>query len=78
MMIDSKYRNKNLQVFNNDNVVTEGWYWALQSRELKIGKAKAVRLSGKDLAIFRTESGTVVSMDAYGPHRGAHLAGGPV
>lgn len=78
MMIDSKYRNKNLQVFNNDSVVTEGWYWALQSRELKIGKAKAVRLSGKDLAIFRTESGKVIAMDAFCPHRGAHLAGGTV
>ncbi|OUS32534.1 hypothetical protein A9Q99_00215 [Gammaproteobacteria bacterium 45_16_T64] len=77
-MIESKYRNKNLHTFNNDNAVIEGWYWALQSRELKVGEAKAVRLSGKDLAIFRSESGKVTAMDAFCPHRGAHLAGGTV
>ncbi|MCG8315823.1 MAG: aromatic ring-hydroxylating dioxygenase subunit alpha [Pseudomonadales bacterium] len=76
--MDSKYSSEKLTKFNNDNVVVEGWYWALQSRELKTGKAKAVRLSGKDLAVFRTESGKVVAMDAFCPHRGAHLGGGTV
>jgi len=77
-MDESIFRNSHLHIFNNPRVVTEGWYWALQSRELKAGKAKAVRLSGKDLAVFRTESGKVVAIDAYCPHRGAHLAGGIV
>lgn len=77
-MIDSKYGNDNLTKFNRDDVVIEGWYWALQSGELKAGEAKAVRLSGKDLAVFRTESGKVVAMDAFCPHRGAHLGGGKV
>lgn len=76
--MDSKYSNSNLHKFNNPEVVIEGWYWALQSRELKPGKAKGIRLSGKDLAIFRTESGEVVAMDAFCPHRGAHLGGGTV
>ncbi|PCJ46858.1 MAG: (2Fe-2S)-binding protein [Moraxellaceae bacterium] len=77
-MVESKYTNKHLKTFNKSNRVVEGWYWALQSRKLKPGKATAVRISGKDLALFRTESGKVVAIDAYCPHRGAHLAGGTV
>ena len=77
-MTESKYRNDKLAKFNRNDVIAEGWYWVIQSRELKAGKAKAVRLSGKELAIFRTESGKVVAMDAFCPHRGAHLAGGKV
>ncbi len=77
-MNNLKYQNNNLQNFNNDSVITEGWYWALQSKKLKSGKVIGVRLSGKDLAIFRTHTGKVVALDAFCPHRGAHLGRGSV
>jgi phenylpropionate dioxygenase-like ring-hydroxylating dioxygenase large terminal subunit len=67
-----------LKIFNNPKVVTEGWYWALPSRELKAGKIKHLRMFGKDLAIFRGENGETSILDAHCPHMGAHLAEGKV
>ncbi|WP_427158479.1 Rieske 2Fe-2S domain-containing protein [Aliinostoc sp. HNIBRCY26] len=64
--------------FNNPTQFIAGWYWTLPSRQLKVGKVKAVTLLGKDLAIYRGVSGQVVAVDAYCPHMGAHLAEGRV
>lgn len=69
---------QDLKIFNNPKVVTEGWYWSLPSHELKKGKIKHLRMFGKDLAIYRTESGKAVIVDAHCPHMGAHLAEGKV
>ena len=68
----------NYKVFNRTDRVVEGWYWALPSRELARGQVKAVRVAGKDLAIFRGQSGRVTVLDAHCPHMGAHLAEGRV
>ena len=65
-------------IFNNPTQFVEGWYWALPSKELKIGKVKAVTLLGRNLAIYRGISGQVVAVDAYCPHMGSHLAEGKV
>ncbi|MEA5580369.1 aromatic ring-hydroxylating dioxygenase subunit alpha [Nodularia harveyana UHCC-0300] len=73
MFSHSPYSN-----FNNPTQFVEGWYWALPSKKLKVGKVKAVTLLGKNLAIYRGISGEVVAMDAYCPHMGAHLAEGKV
>lgn len=67
-----------LEVFNRSDKITQGWYWALPSRELRPGQIKHLKVLGKDLAIFRTESGQVSILDAYCPHMGAHLAEGRV
>lgn len=67
-----------LRIFNNPHCFVEGWYWALPSHQLKRGQVKAVTLQGRDLALYRGANGTVVAMDAYCPHMGAHLAEGRV
>ncbi|WP_353931569.1 aromatic ring-hydroxylating dioxygenase subunit alpha [Okeanomitos corallinicola TIOX110] len=64
--------------FNNSMQFIEGWYWALPSKKLKLGKVKPVTLLGRNLAIYRGFSGEVKAVDAYCPHMGAHLAEGKV
>lgn len=66
------------RVFNNTEAIIEGWYWALQSNELKKGKVKHAEIMGKKLAIYRGEDGIVRAFDAFCPHMGAHLAEGKV
>ena len=53
-----------------------GWYAVAYSDELEIGDATPVTYFGKDLVLFRTESGTSCLLDAYCPHLGAHLGYG--
>ncbi|MFW6358690.1 MAG: Rieske 2Fe-2S domain-containing protein, partial [Chroococcales cyanobacterium] len=65
-------------IFNNSHQFIEGWYWLLPSSQLKRGKVKAVRILGRDLAVYRGEDGNVIAVDAYCPHMGAHLAEGKV
>lgn len=65
-------------IFNSSTQFVEGWYWALPSRDLKVGRVKAVTLLGRNLAIYRGVSGRVVAVDAYCPHMGAHLVEGRV
>jgi phenylpropionate dioxygenase-like ring-hydroxylating dioxygenase large terminal subunit len=67
-----------LNVFNRPDKIPEGWYWAIPSRELKKGKIKHLRVMGKDLAVYRGESGEPYILDAHCPHMGAHLAEGRV
>ncbi|GAC1466980.1 MAG: hypothetical protein NVSMB70_12440 [Chamaesiphon sp.] len=64
--------------FNSPTQFVEGWYWALASKELKVGRVQAVELLGRNLAIYRGASGQVVAIDAYCAHMGAHLAEGKV
>src|SRR5437870_2794133 len=70
--------NDGFNVFNRTDRVVEGWYWTLPSSQLKRGQVRAVTLMGKELVLFRGESGTVVALDAYCPHMGAHLKEGRV
>jgi phenylpropionate dioxygenase-like ring-hydroxylating dioxygenase large terminal subunit len=64
--------------FNHPDAVVEGWYWLCRSREIRRGRVKALRLLGRDLAVYRGADGTVVALDAYCAHMGAHLAEGRV
>jgi phenylpropionate dioxygenase-like ring-hydroxylating dioxygenase large terminal subunit len=41
--------------FNNPERFIEGWYWAIPSRQLKVGQVKPVTLLGRELAIYRGE-----------------------
>jgi 3-ketosteroid 9alpha-monooxygenase subunit A len=49
-----------------------GWFMIAEATELDNGPL-AVRFFGKDLALYRGESGKVVLLDAYCPHMGTHL-----
>jgi nitrite reductase/ring-hydroxylating ferredoxin subunit len=68
----------NTQIFNRPGVIAEGWYWVAPTAEVRRGKVKAFRLLGRDLAVYRGYDGTVVALDAYCAHMGAHLAEGRV
>jgi nitrite reductase/ring-hydroxylating ferredoxin subunit len=48
------------------------------SAELAPGKIVARRYFGRDLVLYRTESGRAVMADAHCPHMGAHLEAGEV
>lgn len=64
--------------FNDPAAVVPGWHWACRSREIRRGKVRALRLLGRELAVFRGEDGRLVALDAYCAHMGAHLAEGRV
>ncbi|MFN6567770.1 aromatic ring-hydroxylating dioxygenase subunit alpha [Dendronalium sp. ChiSLP03b] len=66
------------KTFNNPERFIEGWYWVIQSLNLEIGEVKPVNLLGRELAIYRGKDRRVVTVDAYCPHMGAHLAEGQV
>lgn len=53
-----------------------GWFHVSYSNELEKGQAKPIRYFGKDMVLFRTESGEVSCLDAFCPHMGAHLGYG--
>lgn len=66
------------KVFNNWDVVAQGWYVICKSSSLKKGQAKAARICGHELALFRTEKGIVHAVDKYCPHMGMSLGAGKV
>ncbi len=53
-----------------------GWFAVAFSRDLKPGDVKPIRNFGRQLVIFRTDSGRAVVSDPYCPHLGAHLGFG--
>lgn len=69
---------ENTSVFNQNDAIIEGWYWALKSSDLKTKKTKHLNFMGKELALYRGEDGVARAVDAYCPHMGAHLAEGYV
>ncbi len=66
------------RIFNRRDVVAEGWYWLMPSRNLKRGHVQSANIIGYELAVFRGKDGAVAALDAYCPHMGAHLAEGKV
>jgi phenylpropionate dioxygenase-like ring-hydroxylating dioxygenase large terminal subunit len=55
-----------------------GWYFVAYSDELDVGDVKSLHYFGRDLVLFRNESGQAGVLDAYCPHMGAHLGEGGV
>jgi len=49
-----------------------GWFVIAESSELG-SKPLALKFHGKDLVLYRGESGRIVLLDAYCPHMGTHL-----
>lgn len=66
------------RVFNHPTAVVTGWYWLCCASQLRRGRVKALRLLGRELAVYRGANGRVVALDAYCAHMGAHLAEGRV
>src|SRR6266508_2543052 len=50
-----------------------GWFQVAWSDEVAPGQSRPLKYFGKDLVIFRGESGRVSVLDAHCPHLGAHL-----
>ncbi len=69
---------KENRVFNNNKVLSEGWYPITESKKLKKGEASSFKLLDQRLALFRGMDGTVRAMDAFCPHMGADLGNGEV
>ncbi|AGH50596.1 MULTISPECIES: Rieske 2Fe-2S domain-containing protein [Sphingomonadales] len=51
-----------------------GWFMVADADELEGTKPLAVRYFGRDMVLYRGESGALHMVDAYCPHMGAHLA----
>lgn len=67
-----------MPIFNNWDVVTQGWYVACRSHELPKGKVKSLEVCGQRLVVFRGKDGQVRALDAYCPHMGTDLGIGQV
>ncbi|MBC7659859.1 MAG: aromatic ring-hydroxylating dioxygenase subunit alpha [Chitinophagaceae bacterium] len=65
-------------VFNNWDVIAQGWFFVGKSRNLKPGKIMPFVIHGHRLAVFRGTSGQVIALDAYCPHMGTDLTIGKV
>ena len=55
-----------------------GWYAAAIAKDIKPGALKPITIAGKELILFRTESGAPAIMDRYCVHQGTSLALGRV
>jgi nitrite reductase/ring-hydroxylating ferredoxin subunit len=53
-----------------------GWFAVASSDELAAGAVRPLRCFGRELVLFRTESGAAQLFDAHCPHLGAHLGHG--
>ncbi len=53
-----------------------GWFAVGLCHELQAGEVKAVSAFGRNLVLFRTETGKVSLLDAYCSHMGTHLGHG--
>ncbi len=64
-------------VFDNWQVVAEGWYVALASKSLR-KKPVSVELCGQRITLWRGTDGSAHAVDAFCPHMGADLGIGRV
>lgn len=67
-----------MRAFANRRVVTEAWYPALPSAQLRPGSATSVLFTWQRVAIWRDEAGAAHAVDAFCPHMGADLGNGQV
>lgn len=58
--------------------IPSGWFVVAVSDEVRPGQIVGRRYFGRDLVLYRTESGCVVMSDAHCPHMGAHLEAGRI
>ena len=55
-----------------------GWYGVQFSHEVEAGTVHTIHYFGRDIVLFRTQSGALSAVDRTCPHLGAHLGGGKV
>lgn len=55
-----------------------GWYVIGFSTDVAPGQVRTVHYLGRDIVLFRGESGVLTALDKTCPHLGAHLGGGSV
>jgi phenylpropionate dioxygenase-like ring-hydroxylating dioxygenase large terminal subunit len=67
-----------MKIFNNPNVVAQGWYITYPSKDISKGKAKSINLCGQRIVIFRGEDGKIRALNAFCPHLGTDLGIGKV
>ena len=65
-------------VFNNWDVITEGWYYVCGSKELTRNSVKSFKICGQHIAVFRNSKGELAAMDGYCAHMGVDLGIGSV
>ncbi|CAF0772677.1 unnamed protein product [Adineta steineri] len=53
-----------------------GWYWIINSCDLKPGDVKPISYCGRNVVLFRGKNGNPYVLDAYCAHMGAHLGEG--
>jgi nitrite reductase/ring-hydroxylating ferredoxin subunit len=66
----SRYTGRSLPGFPT------GWFAVGFSHELLSGGLLLRQFMGRELVVFRTQSGKAIAIDAYCPHMGAHFAHG--
>lgn len=59
-----------------DKPIPLGWFAVEYADKLAVSEVKPLYYFGRDLVLFRTESGTVKLLDAHCPHLGAHIGHG--
>ena len=66
------------RVFNNDEVLTLGWYPVCVSKKIGIEKAKSFKILKQRIVVYRDKTGELRTLDAFCPHLGADLGNGKV
>ncbi len=56
--------------------IPNGWFIVAQASEIEPGEIKRLHYFGRELVLFRTDSGEAHAVNAYCAHLGAHLAVG--
>lgn len=59
-----------------DGFSFKGWYWIINSCDLKPGDVKAIGYCGRHVVLFRGKNGKPYVLDAYCAHMGANLGEG--
>jgi nitrite reductase/ring-hydroxylating ferredoxin subunit len=67
-----------ISIFNNSDVVAQGWYIICASRDVSMGQSKSFDLCGQRIVVYRGVDGKVRALDAYCPHLGTDLSLGRV
>jgi len=66
------------KVFNNWDVITDGWYIVCPSNELKVNKVATFDVCGQKVCVFRDSKSAVHGMDGFCVHMGVDLGIGKV
>ncbi len=53
-----------------------GWFVVGLAKELELGQVKPIKYFGREMVMYRSESGKAIVHDAFCPHLGAHLGHG--